>query len=74
MLLQSPVAAGSHLCAVHVPTSGKDMSGNGVNKVEKPDEGQTQQYGLRKASVPVGAAHRSHTPQSLEVERTEEER
>lgn len=67
--------AGSHLCAVHVSASGKDMSRNGVNQVEKPDEGQTEQQGLGKAPGPV-TAHRggSHAPQRLEVERTEEER
>lgn len=41
--MQPPTAAGSHLCAVPIPISGKDMSRNGVNKVEKPDEAQTQQ-------------------------------
>lgn len=50
------------------------MSRNGVNKVEDPDEDQTQQQGLRNSSghveVPDGG---SHTPQRLEVECTEEE-
>ncbi len=41
--MQPPAAAGSHLCAVLVAISGKDVSRNGVNKVEKPDEAQTQQ-------------------------------
>lgn len=50
------------------------MSRNGVHKVEKPDEAQTQQQGLRSApgSVKVHDS-RSYTAQCLEVEGTEEE-
>lgn len=35
-------AASSYLGAVYVPTSGIDMSRNGVNKVETPDEAQNE--------------------------------
>lgn len=73
--MQPDAAEDSHLCAVNVPIDGKDMSRNGVNKVEKPDEAQTQQQGLGSAPLPVKAPDTwGHTPQRLEVERTEEER
>lgn len=74
-LIQPDAAEDSHLCAVHVPINGKDMSRNGVNKVEQPDEAQTQQQGLGSAPLPVKVPDTwGHTPQCLEVERTEEER
>lgn len=72
--MQPPVAEGSHLCAVLVPVCGKDMSRNGVNKAEKPDEAQNQQWGLRSTLGPVKVPiNGSHTPQCLAVECTEEE-
>lgn len=72
--MQPPPAVCSHLCAVGIPIDGEDMSRNGVNKVEDPDEDQTQQQGLRSAPGHVKAPDGgSHTPQCLEVERTEEE-
>lgn len=63
-----------HLCRVHIPVGGKHMSRNGVNKVEQPDEAETQQQCVRcsprSVEVPDGG---SHSPQSLEVESAEVE-
>lgn len=51
------------------------MSGDGVDEVEKPDQGQAQQKsfgdGPGPLNVPDGG---SHAPQGLQVEGAEEER
>lgn len=63
-----------HLCGVHAPISGKDMGRNRVKKVDQPNEAETQQQ-LGSPLGPLNVPHsRRHTPQSLKVERAEEER
>lgn len=66
---------GTHLCAVDIPIDGEDVSRDGVNKVENPDEAEAHQQDLRCSpggvKVPDG---RGHAPQRLQVERAEEER
>lgn len=67
--------ADTYFCAVDIPIDGEDMSRDGVDEVENPDEEQTQQQGFWSTPGPVKVPDGGgHTPQRLQVECTEEER